>query len=280
MQEKIAIRTVQNESEVELILSWAEAEKWNPGKYDYKPYFEMDKKGYLLLLVDEKPVGSISLVKYSNEFSFIGLFIVLPEYRSRGLGKVLWEAAMLNLEKFPTIGLYSVPQQVSRYSTSGFVEAYKNKRRSAQAPEKPEEISYLMDAKKNPNRMFSALCRYDKEVFTHNREKLLNSMLKMPQTFAFVSFNKNDRVNGYGIVRPCMEGFRIGPLYADDCESAKTLFRILLSRIPGKSFILDMPENNTFSDLFAEYFKLQHVSQADTVAMIKGEEPKEIKKEQ
>ena len=78
------------------------------------------------------------------------------------------------------------------------------------------------------------------------------------------------------MVRPCEEGFRVGPVYADDFESATKLCRLLLAKIPGESIILDIPTTNTFGQMFAEYFNLTRISAADTVAMFKGEEPQKM----
>jgi GNAT superfamily N-acetyltransferase len=279
MQErKITIRPIEDKAEMQMIMAWAEAEKWNPGKYDYEPYFAMNKENYLLLLVDEKPVGSISLVRYSEEFAFIGFFIVLPEYRRQGLGVQLWEEALKRLEKCQTVGLYSVPPQVSRYEASGFKGSHMIERQIGNAPERLEELSSRIKISQNPHSVFKTLCAYDRDNFKYNRQKLLRRMLAMPQTWALISFDKNGKVNGYGLIRPCVEGFRIGPLYANNFNSAKLLFGALLSKIPAESFILDMPRNNRFSQIFAAYFRLQHVPEADTMIMFKGEEPEGVNK--
>ena len=86
MNEKITIRPIKNEEELKMIMGWAAKEGWNPGKYDYKSYFDLDNKGYLLLLVGNKPVGSIAAVTYPDECGSVGLFIVCSEYRRKGLG--------------------------------------------------------------------------------------------------------------------------------------------------------------------------------------------------
>lgn len=273
--ETITIRSM-TEQELEMVMGWAAAEKWNVGKYDHKPYYAMGKEGYLLILVDGKPVGSISIVKYSERFSFIGLFIVIPEYRSRGLGKMLWQRALKHLEKLQTIGLYAVPKQVPRYKESGFNESFRNERWLKKSPEKAEDITPLMNKTHNAFFHIDKLFEYDKKVFGHNRQPLLQNILTMPQTFGVVSFGENGKVTGYGVVRPCQEGFRMGPFYANDFESAQLISRVLLSEVPGESVILDMPTLNKFGKIFAEYFNLERISTADTIAMFKGEEPVEI----
>lgn len=269
---KIIIRQAE-QKELKMIMSWAAREGWNPGKYDFISYFSLGANAYLLLCLDDKPVGSISLVQYSKEFAFIGLFIIDPAYRLQGWGKTLWNEALKRLEFCSSIGLYAVPAQVSRYRASDFKDSHSNRRWSKNSPLKTEDTSHLINTAKNPYLMFSKLCEYDRSVFKHSREKLLQSMLSLPQTCAFVSFNESGEVNGYGVVRPCESGFRIGPLYADDIESAQVLCRVLLAKVPGEKIILDSPVTNRFGITFAEYFGLEHVSSADTVAMFKGNQP-------
>lgn len=275
MKQKIVIRNMKEE-ELQMVMGWAAKENWNPGKYDYKSYYSMDERGYLLLLVDDKPVGSISVVRYSETFSFMGLFIVLPEYRSKGLGKQLWEAALKYLESSNTIGLYAVPQQVSRYKNSGFKEYYSNNRWGRKLSEGKENTSTLKKDSSYPHVMFKNIIEYDKSVFKYDREKLLNCMLSMPQTFTVVSWEKEGGINGYGIIRPCETGFRIGPLYANDLDSAKSLCELLLAKIPGQSIIIDIPTPNIFGSMFAEYFNLEPISVANTVAMFKEQEPTQM----
>ena len=51
-------------------------------------------------------------------------------------------------------------------------------------------------------------------------------------------------MKGYGVLRACREGFKIGPLFADDEETAERLFAGLIARAPGARVFLDTPEAN------------------------------------
>lgn len=261
-----------SQHDLKMVMKWAAQEGWNPGKYDHHSYYSMDPKGHFLLLVDNKPVGAISIVMYSQWFAFIGLFIVLPEHRSQGYGKKLWEHAMNYISETNTCGLYAVPQQVSRYQQSGFKEYYSNARWTRVSPEKPEDVTDLISETKDPSTILKKLCKYDGKVFGHDRKRFLKRMLELPQTCGFVSFNSVGKVNAYGIVRPCREGFRIGPLYAENFQSAQSICRILFAYVPGAKIIFDIPSTNAFGNMFAEYFDLEHLPISDTMAMFKGDD--------
>lgn len=60
------------------------------------------------------------------------------------------------------------------------------------------------------------------------------------------------RVAGYGVVRRCKAGCKIGPLFADDAGVATGLFRALAASMPGEVVVLDVPETNPAAVALAE----------------------------
>jgi hypothetical protein len=65
---------------------------------------------------------------------------------------------------------------------------------------------------------------------------------------------------GYGVLRPCRQGYKIGPLFADTPEGAETLFCALRAQVPpGQPFYLDVPEVNAAAIALTEKYGLQSV---------------------
>jgi hypothetical protein len=62
---------------------------------------------------------------------------------------------------------------------------------------------------------------------------------------------KDGELAGYGVVRPCRSGFKIGPLFADSPAIAENLFRALAARAEGALY-LDTPEVNPAAIALAE----------------------------
>ena len=79
--------------ELDVAIEWAAAEGWNPGRHDANAYYAVDPGGYFIGLLDGEPVASVSAVKYSPEYAFMGFFIVKPEHRGSTLGPRLAEHA-------------------------------------------------------------------------------------------------------------------------------------------------------------------------------------------
>jgi ribosomal protein S18 acetylase RimI-like enzyme len=113
--------------ELERAIDWAAAEGWNPGLNDANCFHATDPGGFLLGLIDDKPVATISVVKYGDRFGFLGFYIVKPEYRGAGNGLKIWNAGLEYL-KGRTIGLDGVVAQQDNYQKSGFTLAYRNVR--------------------------------------------------------------------------------------------------------------------------------------------------------
>ena len=94
-------------AEVDRALAWAAEEGWNPGLEDADAFRSADPDGFLLAVEDATPIGCIAAVRYGASFGFLGLYIVRPDHRGRGVGITLWRAA---LERFAgrVIGLDGV----------------------------------------------------------------------------------------------------------------------------------------------------------------------------
>ena len=56
---------------------------------------------------------------------------------------------------------------------------------------------------------------------------------------------ENGKLQGYGVLRPCHLGYKIGPLFADDPEMAEILFGGLRAHVEKDAPVfLDTPEVN------------------------------------
>jgi hypothetical protein len=108
--------------EAALPLEWAAAEGWNPGLHDADCFYEADHDGFLVGLVDDEPVATLSVVRYGTTFGFLGLYIVRAPFRGRGYGLRIWKAGMAHLAG-RNVGLDGVVAQQYNYRQSGFLVA-------------------------------------------------------------------------------------------------------------------------------------------------------------
>jgi len=71
--------------EVDFGVELAAKEGWNPGLNDGEYFYWTNPDGLLIGLLDSRPVGCISAVCYNGVFGFIRLYVVILEYRGKGL---------------------------------------------------------------------------------------------------------------------------------------------------------------------------------------------------
>lgn len=225
---------------LDIALDWAAQEGWNPGLCDGDCFFAADRTGFLMGFLDGRPVSSISAVKYSNDFGFIGLYIVEVAQRGRGLGIAIWNEAMVSL-RGRIVGLDGVISQQENYRKSGFEFAHRNIRFTGVASSRNLPCSQIVDLQT----MDSDLIRsYDLGHFPARRGAFLRAWMRQPGSHA-LGWKEGGVLLGMGCVRPCREGYKVGPLNADSAEIAEALFDALCERLPeGAKIYLDVPEPN------------------------------------
>lgn len=250
-----------------MVVDWARAEGWNPGVHDAETFFATDPDGFYLGLLNHEPIASISVVHYGPDYSFVGYFIVKPEQRGKKYGLRLWLHAMDRLNATSS-GLDGVLAQTDNYARSGFETAYHNQRyrgalRSSGATDRrvvPFQASEL-----------EAVCNYDRALFPAAREPFLERWLSQPDTHALV-LKDGGRIAGYGVLRPSEDGYRIGPLFADDAGGAEALLDAFAERVPADSIIsIDVPEPNEAARELVS--KREMLSVFETARMYRGPEP-------
>ncbi len=239
MSDRYRIRTM-SPREVDTAVEWAAAEGWNPGWHDGACFRAADPNGFLVGLLDDEPIATISVVKYGAEYGFLGLYIVKPAQRGRGYGFRLWNAGLDYLGE-RTIGLDGVVAQQANYRRSGFALAYRNVRYQGVAGVRAPVDARIVALS---SFSFDALLRYDRAIFGVDRTAFLQCWIAQPGCTA-IGLLRNGSLGGYAVARPARAGFKIGPLFADDPSTAQALFDALCASVPaGAALYLDVPECN------------------------------------
>ena len=253
-------------SELDRMVEWAAGEGWNPGLADADCFYAADPKGFLVGRIDGEPVGSISVVTYQPGFAFLGFYIVKPELRGQGHGFRLWQAGMAQLDN-RIVGLDGVIAQQANYKKSGFVLAHRNIRfGGAPACEQPRDPRIVPI---DPG-VVDAVIAYDRAFFPAARDAFMRCWLR-PDRRTGRALIEDGTIRGYGVVRQCRTGFKIGPLFADSDDRADLLFRALAAGAKDAEVFLDCPEPiRPATDLAARYRLLPVF---ETARMYRGAAP-------
>lgn len=226
--------------EVRIAIDWAAKEGWNPGLKDGECFYAADPNGFLIGLLGDEPIAVISSVNYDENFSFMGFYIVKPEYRGQGYGMEIWKKA-LEYAGSRNAGGDGVLERIEDYKTQGFKPAYRNIRFQGLSWGKKETKRTLTDISRIP---LALLFNYDDSLFSVQRHNFIKCWISQAGHYG-LGYLEKELVRGYGVIRKCFSGYKIGPLFADDDSIAADIFYGLISSLPEKSdFFLDVPEPN------------------------------------
>jgi Acetyltransferase (GNAT) domain/Acetyltransferase (GNAT) family len=239
------------EHEVQIAIDWAQKEGWNLGLNDAHCFYQADPNGFFIGLLDNEPIAVGSAVVYSYNFAFCGLYIVKNEYRKQGYGLKLTEERLKYIGNRIT-GIDGVLENVSKYERLGYVPCYKQIRYEWTGNSITSDSSFVVDIN---TLAFNQLNAFDQKYFQAPRSNFLQSWIHQPNTFA-LAFIENQQIQGYGVIRKCLIGYKIGPLFAESPEVAKTLLEALRSKISEGSVFIDTPEANPHSQTLAKHFEM------------------------
>jgi GNAT superfamily N-acetyltransferase len=253
-------------AELDLAIEWAAQEGWNPGLRDADCFYAADPNGFFLAEHDNEPVGCLSAVAYDDHFGFAGFYIVKPGLRGQKIGHRLVQQASVYMGN-RCVGNDAVVAQQETYKKYGFRLAYRNIRYRGTAVCAGTNVPEIIGLDKIP---FDRLAAYDREMFPAQRAAFLNCWISQPDGAA-LGYVAGGRLSGYGVIRKCRQGYKIGPLFADGEHIAETLFQALSGKAAGETFFLDIPEPNPAAVALVDRHKMQMVF--ETARMYSGTAP-------
>ncbi len=260
--------------EAEVLLGWAAAEGWNPGLADLEVAWSFDPQGFIALRhaaegKAQELVGGGAVLSYGGQCGFMGLFIMRADHRGQGLGRVLWHERLRRLQARLQPGAFiamdGVLNMAPFYAAGGFVRHYEDLRFQGLA--NPDALAASAGSDHLPlatvplaNVPFAEVDAYDREVFGRPRTGFLRRWLAvngghgvavlqaaatgMEGGEASAASGTRSRLRGYAFLRPCLNGYKFGPVFADDAATARALLRDLMARVPGQTVALDVPQPN------------------------------------
>jgi GNAT superfamily N-acetyltransferase len=185
-----------------------DAAGWNQTKEDWARFLEASPEGCFVAECNGEVAGTVTTITYENRFAWIGMVLVRPELRGRGIGTALLVKAInyLDAQRIPCAKLDATPQGKPVYERLGFQVEYDLERQilwrepgRGAAPDRAEDVETVLAT--------------DRDIFGADRSALLRSIANAAPEFVAVA-RQGGGLGGYALGRRGSRADHLGPWVA------------------------------------------------------------------
>ena len=131
---------------------------------------------------------------------------------------------------------------VDFYQEGGFVPNYISSRFQTEAA--PNLAIHDPSVRPMGEEDFESIHEFDGRCFPGERAGYLSAWLRQPDAHQYVYRREDRKIGGFGTLRPCLVGWKIGPLFAETPEIASALIATFISCANGDQVSIDVPSIN------------------------------------
>lgn len=244
--------TMSKDDVNDIAIQWAKNEGWNPGINDTACFYAQDPHGFFVGRLDGKAIGCCSSVIYDEKFAFFGFYIVDKTYRYQGYGIQMTQHRLRYVGE-RNLGLDGVLDMCDKYANLGFRTAHLNIRYQGQGFLTHIDNPAIIPINES---LIAPIIEYDQHYFPAKRPNFLTCWLKQNTAKSYV-YLENNTIKGYGVIRRCFSGYKIGPLFSENSTIANLLFQKLASHANEQAIYLDVPEPNNAALQLVIHYKMQ-----------------------
>lgn len=219
---------------------------WNQTAADWERFLAASPNGCFVMEDADKIVGTSATISYEDKFAWIGMVLVDPDKRNRGIGTTLLQRAVEYLDGagIPTLKLDATPAGKPLYEKMGFVTEYEIDRwvLKRNAPEKP-----MTPHESASEEALSQALAFDHQAFGADRSALLRSYTERAPDLTLVAEN-DGKLSGYAFGRRGLFADHMGAWMARDDKTAQTLLSQFLQRSSRDAIIVDALKSNRIAD--------------------------------
>jgi GNAT superfamily N-acetyltransferase len=226
---------------------------WNQTRGDWERFLAASPDGCFVAESDAGVVGTSATITYGGALAWIGMVLVDPTERGKGIGTALLELAVRHLDErgVPSVKLDATPQGRPLYERMGFEAEYGIERwlleredeRDAQSEPASRQTAEgaaatsLLDSSGPTAEPGPELLALDREVFGADRAALLRSVgAGAPELVQRVG--QGPGLAGYALGRRGVLADHLGPWVARDQDAAARLLDGFLARSQrGRVFV-------------------------------------------
>jgi len=219
---------------------------WNQTAADWHRFLHASPGGCFVAEADGHVCGTATTISFEKRFAWVGMVLVDPEYRSRGMGTKLLERTIeyLDQQKIPTIKLDATPQGKPIYEKLGFVTEYGIERWVLKRS--PGAHATKADSNRASLTMtqLESIFRTDQEAFGADRNSLLRSLQQEAPQFGMGVWDDGN-LQSYTFGRRGSFADHLGPWMTIDTAAARRLLEEFLARSSRETILVDCLSANT-----------------------------------
>ena len=226
---------------------------WNQIEADWQRFLNLEPEGCFVAMAEGRKIGTVTTVCYGTKFSWVGMVLVPPEERRKGIGTALLRHGIsYGQRKVESVRLDATPMGKKLYDTLGFKDEYGLERRqgNGRGLEVAEEVRAM-----NPEALDNLIV-FDEISFGANRGELLKKLFAEYPDNCFL-WQEGGEIFGYLMSRPGYNAYQIGPWIAEGEGIAEGLFKAALNKLSGEKIFFDVPLVNENAVRIADKYGFQ-----------------------
>jgi len=266
-EEPIEVRLL-GEEDIAAAVRLKELARWNQTEDDWRRLLSLEPNGCFCATTSGSVVATTTTTTYGRELAWIGMVLVDPVYRRRGIATRLMQVALGYLFEIgvATVKLDATPDGRPVYENLGFKVESLIERWEGVAVAQAVGCSTL-----NTSARREALT-LDRGVFGADRSKLIEMLIENACVAPLASTAPDGRLTGYALARRGTAAAYVGPLVTTISDGAPALLDGLLSQLTGQRVYIDV---NTDFGMGTEILTARGlVKQRDLIRMCYGKESK------
>ena len=225
---------------------------WNQTLDDWQRFLAQEPDGCFVAEWNGSPAGTATTTVYGFELAWIGMVLVHPDYRRRGIGRALLEGclAYLHRRSVRCIKLDATPLGKRVYDSLGFKDEWTLTRwtHAAYHPPPAAPVPAIRLWQEADGRLIEGL---DAAAFGVSRQGLVETLARQSRC-ALVLESEPGRIAGYGLLRSGAQAAYLGPVVAATADAGICLVEGLLAHSDGTSVYWDVPDLNRAAGVWAQ----------------------------
>ena len=215
---------------------------WNQTSEDWTRFLRENSDGCFAADWDGRVAGTVTTIVYEDRLAWIGMVLVDPSFRGKGIGTALLERAVgyLDARRVPCIKLDATPEGKPLYTRLGFKVEYEIERlvlKRTVPPASPQG---------GPIEDLSDIFALDCETFGADRSAVLQSVADAAPELVLVE-RQGGAIEGFALGREGSRADHLGPWVSRNVGAARDLLQNFLERSRRDLIFVDVPAENAWA---------------------------------